>query len=46
MPTIIYGPLGEHAHGPNEYVNVDSLEKQANMYLGLINNHLGRRGEQ
>ena len=44
MPTIIYGPLGEHAHGPNEYVNVDSLEKQANIYLGLINNHLGGRG--
>jgi len=40
MPTIIYGPLGEGAHGPNEYVNVDSLEKQANIYLGLINNYL------
>ena len=40
MPTIIYGPLGELAHGPNEYVNVDSLEKQANIYLGLINNYL------
>ena len=36
IPTIIYGPLGEHAHGPNEYVDVDSLEKQANVYLELI----------
>jgi acetylornithine deacetylase/succinyl-diaminopimelate desuccinylase-like protein len=44
MPTIIYGPLGEHAHGPNEYVDVAFFEKQANMYLGLINNHLGGRG--
>ena len=44
MPTIIYGPLGEHAHGTNEYVNVDSLEKQANVYLGLINNHFTDRG--
>ena len=43
MPTIIYGPFGEHAHGPNEYVNVDSLEKQANIYLGLINNHFTNR---
>ena len=36
IPTIIYGPLGEHAHGPNEYVDIDFLEKQANVYLKLI----------
>jgi acetylornithine deacetylase/succinyl-diaminopimelate desuccinylase family protein len=36
IPTIIYGPFGGHAHGPNEYVDVDSLEKQANVYIGLI----------
>ena len=36
IPTIIYGPFGEHAHGPNEYVDVDSLEKQAKVYIGLI----------
>lgn len=36
IPTIIFGPIGEHAHGPNEYVDIDSLEKQAKVYLGLI----------
>ena len=36
IPTINYGPFGEHAHGPNEYVDVDSLAKQANVYIGLI----------
>ena len=36
IPTIIYGPFGEHAHGPNEYVDIDSLEKQANVYIGLV----------
>ena len=43
-PTIIYGHLGEHAHDPNEYVDIDSLEKQANMHLGLIDNHFTDRG--
>ncbi|NQS88191.1 M20 family metallopeptidase [Patescibacteria group bacterium] len=41
IPTIIYGPLGEHAHGPNEYVDVDSLEKQAKVYLGMVNRTMG-----
>jgi acetylornithine deacetylase/succinyl-diaminopimelate desuccinylase-like protein len=36
IPTINYGPFGEHAHGPNEYVDVDSLAKQATVYIGLI----------
>jgi len=43
-PTIIYAHLGEHANGPNEYVDVDSLEKQVNVYLGLINNNFTDRG--
>lgn len=44
IPAVIFGPLGGHAHGPNEYVDVDSLEKQANVYLGMINNHFKNRG--
>ena len=40
VPTIIYGPTGKHAHGPNEYVDIDTLEKQAKVYLGLIKNLL------
>ena len=40
IPTIVYGPTGEHAHGPNEYVDITSLEKQAKVYLGLIKNLL------
>jgi len=38
IPTIIFGPVGEHAHGPNEYVDIDSLAKQAKVYLELIKN--------
>ena len=38
IPAIIYGPVGEHAHGPNEYVEIDSLEKQAKVYLELVKN--------
>jgi len=40
IPTIIYGPMGKHAHGPNEYVDITSLEKQGKVYLGLIKNLL------
>ncbi|MBA7547189.1 Succinyl-diaminopimelate desuccinylase [subsurface metagenome] len=36
IPTVIYGPRGEHSHGPNEYVEIDSLEKQAHVYLEII----------
>ena len=39
IPTIIFGPAGKHAHGPNEYVDIDSLEKQSKVYLGLIKNY-------
>jgi|GEM_PF-549694 len=35
VPTIIYGPLGDHRHGPNEYVRIDSLETLARVYLGV-----------
>jgi acetylornithine deacetylase/succinyl-diaminopimelate desuccinylase-like protein len=35
VPTIIYGPLGDHRHGPNEYVRIDSLETVAKVYLGV-----------
>ena len=28
IPRVIYGLLYEHAHDPNEYVNVDSLESR------------------
>ena len=35
IQTIGYGPLGEHAHGPDEFVYIDSLVDQAKVYLAL-----------
>ena len=35
IQTIGFGPRGEHAHGPDEYVYVDSLVSQARVYLAL-----------
>ena len=37
IETIGFGPHGEHAHGPNEFVYVDTLVDQAKVYLSLIN---------
>jgi acetylornithine deacetylase/succinyl-diaminopimelate desuccinylase-like protein len=35
IQTIGFGPRGEHAHGPDEFVYVDSLVSQARVYLAL-----------
>jgi succinyl-diaminopimelate desuccinylase len=35
IPTIGFGPSGEHMHGPNELVYVDTLVDQAKVYLAL-----------
>ncbi len=36
VETVGFGPKGEHAHGPNELVDVNSLETQAKIYLSVI----------
>lgn len=36
VETVGFGPKGEHAHGPNEFVDVNSLEVQAKVYLSTI----------
>jgi len=43
IQTVGFGPKGEHAHGPNEFVYVDSLVSQARVYLALIH-ELARGG--
>ena len=35
IETIGFGPRGEHMHGPNELVYIDSLVDQAKVYLAL-----------
>lgn len=35
IPTIIYGPLGNYRHGPNEYVLINSLKTLAKVYVGV-----------
>jgi acetylornithine deacetylase/succinyl-diaminopimelate desuccinylase len=36
IQTIGFGPIGFGAHGPDEFVYVDSLVKQARVYVALI----------
>ncbi len=36
IPTIGFGPNGEHMHGPNELVYVDTLVAQARVYVALL----------
>ncbi len=36
MPTIVYGPSGENAHGPNECVFMDSIIRCRDFYLDLL----------
>jgi len=36
IQTVGFGPMGEHAHGPDEFVYVDSLISQAKVYLALV----------
>ena len=35
IPTIGFGPTGEHMHGPNELVYIDTLVDQAKVYIAL-----------
>ena len=35
IQTIGFGPNGEHSHGPDEFVYVDTLVDQAKVYLAL-----------
>jgi len=35
IQTIGFGPTGEHMHGPNECVYIDTLVKQARVYIAL-----------
>jgi len=36
IQTVGFGPKGEHAHGPDEFVYVDSLVEQAKVYLAAV----------
>ena len=36
IQTIGFGPMGFGAHGPDEFVYVDSLMKQASVYMALV----------
>lgn len=36
IQTVGFGPKGEHAHGPDEFVYVDSLVEQAKVYLAVV----------
>ena len=38
MPTIVFGPAGENAHGPNECVYLDSIIRSRDFYLHFIKN--------
>jgi len=44
VQTIGFGPRGEHAHGPDEFVYVESLIDQARVYIALALELAGRRG--
>lgn len=41
IPTIGFGPTGEHMHGPNELVYIDTLVDQAKVYLALAHHLSG-----
>jgi acetylornithine deacetylase len=41
MPCIWYGPAGANAHGPDEYVELDSVLDMAKIYAALIGNWCG-----
>jgi len=36
IQTVGFGPRGEHAHGPDEFVYIDSLIAQAKVYLAMV----------
>jgi acetylornithine deacetylase len=41
MPTVIYGPGGDNAHGPDEYVNIKDLISLCKIYAITILNWCG-----
>lgn len=41
IPTLCgFGPSGDNAHAPNEWVDIGSLPKTAAMFAGIINEYL------
>lgn len=38
IDTVVFGPVGFHAHGPDEHVLVDSLVTQLKVYLATVLN--------
>lgn len=36
MPTIVFGPKGDNAHGPNECVYMDSIKRCRDLYIQFI----------
>jgi acetylornithine deacetylase/succinyl-diaminopimelate desuccinylase-like protein len=38
MPTIVFGPAGENAHGPNECVYMDSIIRCRDFYRKFLDN--------
>jgi succinyl-diaminopimelate desuccinylase len=36
IQTVGFGPKGEHAHGPDEFVYIDSLVAQARVYVATV----------
>lgn len=38
IPTVVFGPLGEGAHAPNEFVYLESLPKTVRVYLKTLEN--------
>jgi acetylornithine deacetylase/succinyl-diaminopimelate desuccinylase family protein len=44
IDTVVFGPVGFHAHGPNEHVLVDSLVTQLKVYLATVVDLVTRGG--
>jgi acetylornithine deacetylase/succinyl-diaminopimelate desuccinylase-like protein len=40
IPSFTLGPSGGNAHGANEYVNLESLRKVADIYLAIIHSFM------
>ncbi|MEA3357595.1 MAG: M20/M25/M40 family metallo-hydrolase [Patescibacteria group bacterium] len=38
IPTVIFGPIGAHAHADNEFVDIKSLAKTVKVYLNVLQN--------
>lgn len=40
IPSFTLGPSGGNAHGANEYINLDSMEKTYDIYLAIIRQYM------